>query len=399
MTDKELFLSYYKKQNPNLDIKVHNNILILLHGSYKCNSNCIYCENHCLREEYLNATISKDILDQIIEKLGPIIREITWHGGEPLLLSEDILSYLEQIKKEKGYIFPTTLQTNSILLNEEKYNFLNSLNINWGTSFDGLKNDLSRGEKSTKAVLDLISRHKDEVGFICVYYNDTINNIIQNYEYFKSLQVKNVQSCIVRENVIEDSNLYLINNDDALNYMTNYIDYWIHDINNPINDYYVERQILRVLNIPSNCEDDYCIGGWIYIDAFGNIGFCGQSPKDTPILNINDINNYTDFLNNKNYLNIIGKQIKLEENCSLCEWRNVCHGGCMGINYETNHNYEILNPRHCEYTKNLLTNVYELIKNIDITRKDIYNPIFLQLLELNSYKTLNEIKELNKING
>ena len=47
------------------------------------------------------------------------------------------------------------------------------------------------------------------------------------------------------------------------------------------------------------------------------------------------------------------------------------------INYETNHNYEILNPRHCEYTKNLLTNVYELIKNIDITRKDIYNPIFL----------------------
>lgn len=71
----------------------------------------------------------------------------------------------------------------------------------------------------------------------------------------------------------------------------------------------------------------------------------------------------------------------------------------MGLNYEINHNYEILNPRHCEYTKNLLTNVYELIKNIDITRKDIYNPIFLQLLESNSYKTLNEIKELNKING
>ena len=94
MTDKELFLSYYKKQNPDLKIKVYNKILILLHGSYKCNSNCIYCENHCLREEYLNAIISKDILDQIIEKLGPIIREITWHGGEPLLLSEDLLSYL-----------------------------------------------------------------------------------------------------------------------------------------------------------------------------------------------------------------------------------------------------------------------------------------------------------------
>ena len=52
MTDKELFLSYYKKQNPDLKIKVYNKILILLHGSYKCNSNCIYCENHCLREEY-----------------------------------------------------------------------------------------------------------------------------------------------------------------------------------------------------------------------------------------------------------------------------------------------------------------------------------------------------------
>ena len=30
MTDKELFLSYYKKQNTDLKIKVYNKILILL---------------------------------------------------------------------------------------------------------------------------------------------------------------------------------------------------------------------------------------------------------------------------------------------------------------------------------------------------------------------------------
>lgn len=398
MNDKELFLNYYKKQSDN-HIKINNTILVLLHGSYKCNSNCIYCENHKLREHYKNAIITKDILNQLIQKLGPIIKEITWHGGEPLLIPEDLLTYLETIKKENNYSFPTTLQTNGILLDENKYQFLKKLNIKWGTSFDGIYNNISRGEKSTLAILDLIKRYGKEVGFIAVSYNDTIKDLIQNYEYYKSLGVSNIQSCIVRENIIENTNPYLIPNEIAVENMLKYINYWIHDLNNPITDSYLTRQILRVLNKTSCCEDSYCIGGWIYLDAFGNIGLCGHSPKDTPIMNINDISNYQDFLNNKKYLEILGKQVKLEEKCSDCEWRNVCYGGCMGNNYEIDHSYQTLNSRNCEYTKLLLDGIYNLIKDIDTNRYDIYNPIFLQLLTSNNYKTLNEIKELEIKNG
>lgn len=68
----------------------------------------------------------------------------------------------------------------------------------------------------------------------------------------------------------------------------------------------------------------------------------------------------------------------------------------MGLNYECDHSYQTISPRNCEYNHRLLDGIYELIKDIDVTRRDVYNPIFLQLLEENCYYSLTEIKEIEE---
>ena len=415
MNDKELFFKYnmkdtigrIKDEKLTEDLlqgkisyskpRLADKILLLLHGSYACNSKCVYCENQHLRSEYKGAVISEELVREVVQKLGPILKEVTWHGGEPLMLRENLIIALEDEKKKLGLDFVTSLQTNSILYSEKK-ELLDRLGIRVGTSFDGLYNDVSRGKRSTEAILTEL-KNGDELGFISVTYSDTIDFLIDNYEYFKSLGVSTIQSCIVRENVIEESNAFLVKNDVAVPKMFEYIDYWIHDTDNPIYDVYIARQIKRVLGTTDVCEDAYCLGGWVIMDPLGNINFCGHSPIDDPIANITDIRSYKDLIHCDNWIKSISKQKSLERSCSGCEWYDVCHGACMGLNYECDHSYKTINERNCEYIRKLLDGIYELIKDIDISRTDLYNPYFIKVLEECNYYSISEIKVIERVKG
>ena len=419
MNDKELFFKYnfisgtnktkeqiIKEQNvPDETYHFMTDIslkqkkwLILLHGTYACNASCIYCENHVLREKYNNAVITEDIIKQIVHKLGPNIREITWHGGESLLLPEKYFTLLrEEIDKAK-YNIKISLQTNSILLSPEKQKFLEDLQIEWGTSFDGLNNDEHRGHASTEAILNLLQRTSN-LGTIAVTTNKTIHNLIANYEYLKSLGFQYTQSCIVRENVGEGTNQFLIDNDITIPEVLKYIDYWIHDTNHPMHDNYVERQINRLLGYIHTCEDVNCIGGWLVIDPLGNISTCGMVPKENNFGNIQNILTYHDILLNPKYIENLTRQKQLIlNNCLNCEYLRCCYGGCMGLNFEQDHNYTTINQRHCNSTKKLLDGIYELIKNINTNETDKYNPYFLDILEKNKYFSLDEIKQIEREN-
>ena len=414
MTDKQLFLKYnmvptgWCKKTPELiraikqgeiswrEPPIHKSVLLLLHANYTCNCQCIYCEHQHLREEYRNAIMPEAMVREVVDKLGPILRNVTWHGGEPLLLPETTIAALEDEKQKMGFSFETMLQTNGINLSMDKLAFLDSLGIIIGTSFDGLHNDASRGVKSTEAMLRLLRDVPERMHFISVNYTDTIESLIENYEYLKSIGCRHFQNCVVRENIIENDNKYIVKNDVAVPAVLKYIEYWMHDTNDPIPDSYVVRQIERVLGTTFLCEDSYCIGGWLIIDPFGNIGLCGHSQQNGGIVNIRDIRSYQDLITHPKYLSILNKQQKLVKTCSDCEWYRVCYGACMGTNYEYDHSYNTINPRNCEYIKEVLSGILDLVLDIDMNHPEKYNPIFLKTLRDCCYFSLSEIKAIEE---
>lgn len=423
MTDFELFRKYnlfavnpgqeknqdlidkiYYRSNLNADTQHLQSpkVLVLMHGNYTCNLNCIYCEHHLLREDYQKAVMPLDIAEQVVRKLGPMIRELTWHGGEPTLLPMSLIEGVEEYKKKYNCDFATSLQTNATLLTPEKIADFERLNIRWGTSFDGLANNHNRGQLSTEKILSLYKNHKKGhiPGFITVYTKETAHTMIENYEYYKTIEgIPAFQSCIVRENIIENTNPYLLDGESSAKYFLEYLDYWIHDTNNPLRDHFLERQIRRVLGKTSICEDGDCIRGWIIIDPFGNIGQCGQPQYSNGFVNIKDIEDYNDLFYHPKFLEQIGKQKALMNSCyeKKCPWASVCNGGCMGNNYEFDPTYSQVNPRGCEFNIQLLNGIYELIKDIDLENDaDKYNPYFVQLLKNHCYFSLSEIKKIEQ---
>lgn len=414
MTDKELFLKYNNVdtknyiKNEDLDKKLFNGEIkkntylepgwiVLLHASYACNANCIYCENHSLREKYNNAIMSEDIVRQVVKKLGSNLRTLTWHGGEPLLLPESLFIAAEDEKKKHGFTFTTNLQTNSILLTPQKKEFLDSLGIYYGTSFDGLYNTRNRGEKSTEAILRRINQ-EGPLGFINVTLNDSIYHLIDNYEYLKTLGIRDMQNCIVRENVIDATNPYLIDNKIVVEQLVKYFKYWMYDNSkDAIEDIFLTRQLQRIFQTSKICEDVLCAGRWLIIDPLGNIGTCGMSVDEQGWVNIRDIESPNDLIGHKGFISTINKQKRLIQNhCSDCEWLYACNGACLGLNFEQDHSYNTINQRNCDLQKMTLDAILSIIIDLDLSDTSIYNEIFLNELKANNYYSLSEIKKIEE---
>ena len=101
-------------------------------------------------------------------------------------MPEDLLIYLSEQKQKYNLNFPISLQSNGILL-EDKLPLLEKYHIKYGLSYNGIYNTETRGLQSTLAMESILKNtHK---GFICVYDKPHLKDLIENYEYLKTLNV------------------------------------------------------------------------------------------------------------------------------------------------------------------------------------------------------------------
>lgn len=393
MTDLELFLKYNRKIPL---ISYSSKINFLLNGTYQCNNNCSYCYNQNIRNIYKNAIIDKKTITNFLSIFKPIINNICWHGGETTLLDEDLIFFLEQEKQRLNIQCETNIQTNGILMTPEKIQRLNNKNIQIGYSFDGIFNNETRGVKITQSILSLIKDNQN-IGFITVYNQEHIQQILENYYYYKQLGVSSVVSNFVHERTISQSyeqETAQINTADFVSCVFDYIKYWVYDIYGPIYDRTICSYIESFFKIPDVCTFRNCIGSHLLIDPYGNVGICGTNLLEDSIGNVNEVSNYQDILSSPKYLQILNAQEQLvQKHCLKCLWKDTCYGGCMEINHELDPAYNTISAASCNSMKKLMPKIFDLIKEIDITREDIYNPIFLDILKQNNYISLSEIKK------
>ncbi len=99
-----------------------------------CNLNCIHCRASDFdKKSFLDFKLIKKILNEA-KKLG--VKTITFSGGEPFL-RKDIF---DLISLAKGLGFIVRVQSNSLLLNDEKVKKLKELGLDYiGTGLDGLE--------------------------------------------------------------------------------------------------------------------------------------------------------------------------------------------------------------------------------------------------------------------
>lgn len=122
-------------------------VIFLIEPVSQCNLACRYCAADGWKNAGKLKIISKDILDNYLEKIADFLiryntrSRIIMHGYEPLQAGMETFSYVQDKVRELGIIDRVSfgVQTNGVLVNDEWADFFVKNNWDVGFSIDGPK--------------------------------------------------------------------------------------------------------------------------------------------------------------------------------------------------------------------------------------------------------------------
>ncbi len=317
----------------------YKNMNITIDVTSKCNLRCKHC-----RLNEIEKDMSMDDIKKVFKKLKPFKpRGVFISGGEPLT-RKDIVDIVKESKK----LAPVTiLNTNSLLLTEEKLKELIDVGLNYiQVSLDGLEEDHNfiRGEGTYQKTLEkmrLINKYSDKIKLhiSCVISKVNLDKMEDFVHQIVDVEKINVQILgfkrFVPNNVLKDTSalgkdglkkMY----DNLLFLQEKYKDSDVTIVADmPIKNIYQQERVKEIME-KYHLECAGCSAGvnGISIRNDGTVTPC-------TLLYISCGNILTDslddILNNKSMLQI--KKRELKGKCGKCEYKMIC-GGCRSAAYQ-----------------------------------------------------------------
>lgn len=304
----------------------------LIKPTHECNMRCKYCFHE--KYGYSNRLLELEKLKRYIYLLSKKYHSINivWHGGEPLMVP---LTYYEEIydfckKQDAEFIY--SLQTNGTLLNQEIIDFFKINNTSIGLSFDGLSNSVTRA--NTSKILDNIRLLHDNdfyPGAIMVVNQYNVDHLIEEYQYFKSLNLGLKINPMFNDGAAKDNCFFDLNPDDYIRNFVNFFKYWSKDKECNINVSTCEELVNLVINEHSGvCTFNSCLGKWLCFDSNGCVYPCDRLCIDEYNFgDINDIVSINDVFQHENFLKLLKNSISRRSHCiKSCEYYKNCYSGC-----------------------------------------------------------------------
>lgn len=342
-------------------------INIILKPTNECNMRCSYCYHS--EQGYESNKMTLKMFEHLCSMVFPYYENITliWHGGEPLLMGlnfyEATIKIINKFIKINGQKrINIIFQTNAILINREWINFFKANDIQIGTSFDGLTNDLTRGNSNELLqVFDLMKKEEFPISAICVVTAKTIDYLSDNYNLFKQLGIgvkfNPVFKTELSENDLLDENYYI-------NKMTEFLDLWFYDDKcNIFVDPFTDLCNMQ-LKRSKSCMYNSCLFSWVSVDCNGMITPCGRNySKDYCMGNISDYKNIQEAFLTDAYVKLLAGATERRSNCQkVCPIYDKCQGGCNNDAILAG-NLNEPDRFHCDFTKAMLKHLELLLGN------------------------------------
>ncbi|MGL5151405.1 MAG: radical SAM protein [Clostridium sp.] len=356
-----------------------------------CNMRCKYCFHNEYNEG--NERMSYETLEKIFRAILPHYNEVSfiWHGGEPLSMGINFFKRIIELQNKynvNSIKIDNKIQSNLTLLNKELAEFLVENKFGVGGSFDGIKNDITRG--NTKDILkgrEVLKNENKNCGMIQVVSNMNIDSLIESYEDFKKKNINYTINMYIKPGNISTNELSL-SKDVLIKKMCELFDYWLHDVRCNIHIKYFYTIIDYILNKrKSICTYTSCIGKWICIRPNGDITPCNRYfPNEYTYGNINKFDNVIEAFNSEGINNLLKQSIIRREKCKSCSIYDFCSGGCNNVALNEN-GIENNGGLSCEFLKEMYMYIEDKILNVKLFTEDELkekiNPKLVKMLNNN----------------
>ncbi len=351
--------------------------IMLLPVGLKCNLSCKYCYHGVMSKKLKELEVMSDsILERIICESSLFASDIDflWHGGEPILAGIDHFKRAIEFQKQNALTdskingrIRNVIQSNLTLLTKELCDFFAENNFILSTSIDGYQeaHDANRvyfnGLGTYARVIESVSMWRNKGKSIGAVSLVTKASVEQPIKFFEQLKNSGITSCNFHFCAQDESRSIetIPEKESTARFFKTIFDLWMKDDNPdfPIRNF---RNVLRTfcggkpLDCHSNVEGCF---GFIAVTVNGDVypchryvgreNFCIGNVLETSLI---------DIYNNSNA--VYREFFSLGQECRICEWLNVCGGGCALERFTAKGSFEVPDP-DCLLKKEL----FEYIKN------------------------------------
>lgn len=370
---------------------MNNSISLTIKPTDACNMRCKHCYHAVegFNENILPMENLKKFIGMASKEYSNI--NILFHGGEPTLVGieyfRELFDFEKELTNSRNVQFNNTLQTNGLFHDKDLFYLFQKNNINLGVSFDGPNNNILR-EKTVQVLNNiqyLISQNY-RVGILCVETAQTIKNLTDTYEWFKSNKINYkiipIFSCgnaKNNEDLILDSKVYAEE-------MVKLYKFWLNDKECNIRLNTLEEFTLLFCPDYTLHFGSGCICHRLAINPNGRIYPCGRPyPEDFFLGHINDVETISELFNTDGYKKLINLSVNRISKCRIeCDYHEICQGGCIS-NSILDESFDNINGEACKKSKYL----FEYIKPINLKLYDdlisgkgyLYNPRAVKKIE------------------
>lgn len=367
-------------------MKERRNINILVLPTDACNMHCAYCfhVSHRKDKEKMNFAIIKKLYDAASVDYTDI--NLIWHGGEPLLMGADFYRRAIEMQKEYPSVhFKNNMQSNLTLITEDIIKCITDCHIRIGASFDGIKNEILRG--NTDTILknrEMLKCHGVDCGFIMVVSEKNIDNLIESYELFKEIRTGFSMNMYIGGNEPE-SNPFVPDVGRTVRKLIDFFEYWIQDVSCRISVTNFERILFYLTTGQKNvCKYSSCLGRWIAVRHDGELMPCNRYfPSEYSFGNLNDYERLSEAFLSKGFKKLISQSVIRRNKCRQCEIYDFCEGGCNNVALYEN-GVDNNGGRSCRILREVFKHIQQRFLQIQREgRYERYNPVMCRYLPEN----------------
>lgn len=320
-----------------------------------CNLACSYCfycdviESRNIQnvsKTIMNADTQKRLILQALEYANGDEIYFAFQGGEPLLATlryyQNFVKIVKENNTKHSKIF-YNIQTNGTLINKDWATFFKDNEFLVGLSLDGnKKTNIYRKTKDKKDTFDIIykkigllKKHCVEFNILIVLTDLVAQNIREIYQFFKDEQLSYLQFIPCLNPFNHNAEKQFLTPNGMNKFLEEAFTLYAKDF---LNDSYVSiRQFDNWIRMYLSEPPEQCgLMGYCYRQAVseynGDIYPCDFYCIDQFKLGNINSTSLKDLLSSSVATNFIETSFKVDPNCKICSYYNICRqGGCKRL--------------------------------------------------------------------
>jgi uncharacterized protein len=358
--------------------------LLIKPASAVCNLDCSYCFYLDREADPYQSLPGRRMTEETLERLVDSWMfysypnsSLAFQGGEPTLAGVAFFEKLCELEKRygrNGQNVSNSMQTNAMLLDERWCEMFRAYHWLLGVSLDGPEevHDLYRYNKEGRGTwkrvmqsVELLKKQRVEFNLLCVLSQANVEKPKELYRFFRSLGVEHIQYIPLAEFDTDGRPLpFTITPEQYGRFLCETFELW-----------WPERRRVRIRyfdNIaealagqkPGNCTMHTTCDSYVVVEYNGDVYPCDFFVEDGWKLGNVNLDSWSEIARKQRRVSFASKKTIAHPECAVCEYQNICHGGCPKFRHGPSRRFEDLDYFCAAYKMIFAKSVAPLTKEL-----------------------------------